>query len=120
MNPELPRYELHRVWVVEAENKPNQRHTFKTRRIYLDEDSWNIVAIDNFDHEDRLTQFQEGHLVPYFNNLSATTHVETIYHLNSGRYFVTAMINEDEPYDGSQSMADSSFEASTVQRKASK
>ncbi|MGB0220140.1 MAG: DUF1329 domain-containing protein [Sinimarinibacterium flocculans] len=120
VNPELPRYELHRVWVVEAENKPNQRHTFKTRRIYLDEDSWNIVAIDNFDHEDRLTQFQEGHLVPYFNNLSATTHVETIYHLNSGRYFVTAMINEDEPYDGSQSMADSSFEASTVQRKASK
>lgn len=120
VNPELARYELHRVWVVESENKPDLRHTFKRRVIYLDEDSWNIVAIDNYDHEDKLTQFQQGHLVPYFNNLSATTHAETIYHLNSGRYFVTAMINEDAPYDGTVSYTDKSFEASTVQRKASK
>lgn len=120
VNPELPRYELHRVWVVESENKEDQRHTFKKRVLYLDEDSWNIVLIDNYDHKDKLTQFQEGHLVPYFNNLSATTHAETIYHLNSGRYFVTAMINEDEPYDGAVRLTDSVFEPSTVQRKASK
>ncbi|MDD3765120.1 MAG: DUF1329 domain-containing protein [Nevskiales bacterium] len=120
VNPELPRYELHRVWVVEAENKPDQRHTFKKRTIYLDEDSWNIVAIDDYDHQDKLTQFQEGHLVPYYNILAATTHCEVIYHLNSGRYFVTAMINEDEPYDASVSYTDNDLEANTVQKKASK
>ena len=120
VNPELPRYELHRVWVVESENREDLRHTFKKRVIYFDEDSWDIVAIDNYDHEGKLTQFQEGHLVPYFNNLSATTHAETIYHLNSGRYFVTAMINEDAPYDSTVRLTDSSFEPSTVQRKASK
>lgn len=120
INPELPRYELHRVWVVEANNKEDQRHTFSKRVMYFDEDSWNLVAIDNYDHEGKLTQFQEGHLVPYFNNLSATTHVETIYHLNSGRYFVTAMINEDEPYDGTVRLTDNTFEPRTIQRKASK
>ena len=78
------------------------------------------MAIDNYDHEGKLTQFQEGHLVPYFNNLSVTTHVETIYHLNSGRYFVTAMINEDEPYDGTVRLTDNTCEPRTIQRKASK
>ena len=105
---------------MEAHNKEDRRHTFKKRTLYLDEDSWNIVAIDNYDHQGKLTQFQEGHLVPYYNNLSATTHVETIYHLNSGRYFVTAMINEDAPYDGTARLTDNSFEPRTVQRKASK
>ncbi len=120
VNPELPRYELHRVWVVEADNKPDQRHTFKKRRIYLDEDSWNIVAIDNYDQEDKLTQFQEGHLVPYSNILAASTLPEVIYHFNSGRYFVTAMINEDQPYDSTVTYTDSIFEAETVQKRTSK
>lgn len=120
INQELPRYELHRVWVVEADNKPDQRHTFKKRRIYLDEDSWNIVAIDDYDQQGKLMQFQEGHLVPYFNILAATTQPEVIYHLNSGRYFVTAMINEDQPYDATVSFTDSTFEAETVQKRTSK
>lgn len=120
VNQDLPRYELHRVWVVESDNKEDQRHTFKKRTIYFDEDSWNVVAIDNYDYEDKLMQFQEGHLVPYSNNLSATTHNETIYHLNSGRYFVTAMINEDAPYDGTVRLSSSSFEPGSVQRRASK
>ncbi|AXQ31330.1 DUF1329 domain-containing protein [Solimonas sp. K1W22B-7] len=120
INQDLPRYELHRVWIVEADNKPDQRHTFKKRRIYLDEDSWNIVAIDDYDQQGKLMQFQEGHLVPYFNILAATTQPEVIYHLNSGRYFVTAMINEDQPYDATVSFSDSTFEAETVQKRTSK
>jgi hypothetical protein len=120
VNPELPRYELHRVWVVEADNKPDQRHTFKKRVIYFDEDSWNIVAIDDYDQQDKLTEFQEGHLIQYFNILAATTQPEVIYHFNSGRYFVTAMNNEDQPYDQSVTFSDSDFEANTVQKKASK
>ncbi|MFA5938097.1 MAG: DUF1329 domain-containing protein [Sinimarinibacterium sp.] len=120
VNPELTRYELHRVWVVEADHKPEQRHTFKKRRMYLDEDSWNVVAIDNYDHEDKLMQFQEGHLIQYFNILAATTQPEVIYHFNSGRYFVTAMNNEDQPYDQTVTFTDNAFEADSVQKKASK
>lgn len=120
INQNLPRYELHRVWVVEAENKPDQRHTFSKRTMYFDEDTWNIVMIDDYDHQGQLMQFQEGHLVQFSAMLASTTVPEVIYHFNSGRYFVTAMFNEDEPYDNTVTYDDKFFEASSVQRKASK
>ncbi|MFA5940681.1 MAG: DUF1329 domain-containing protein [Sinimarinibacterium sp.] len=120
LNQDLPRYERHRVWVVEADNRPNLRHTFKKRRFYLDEDSWNIVAVDNYDQRDQFFQFQEGHLVFSKGVLAASTVPEVIYHFDSGRYFVTAMYNEDQPYDGTQKYSESFFEASTVQKRTSR
>ena len=42
INPELTRYELHRVWVVEATLKPKSSHIYHKRVYYLDEDSWQI------------------------------------------------------------------------------
>ncbi|MDT0496213.1 DUF1329 domain-containing protein [Algiphilus sp. W345] len=120
VNPDLPRYELHRVWVVEAENLPNLRHTFKRIHFYLDEDSWNIVARDNYDHQDQLMQLQEGHLIFATNVLTTATVPEVIYHFNSGRYFVTAMANEDQPIDASVDYDDIYFEASSVQQRVAK
>jgi len=120
LNQDLPRYERHRVWVVEAENKPDQRHTFKSRRFYVDEDTWNVVGVDNYDQQGELMQFQEGHLVTYYGVLAHTTQPEVIYHFNSGRYFMTAMGNEDQPYDNTVTFASNYFEANTVQNRASK
>jgi hypothetical protein len=120
LNQDLPRYERHRVWVVEAENRPDLRHTFKSRRFYIDEDTWTIVGVDNYDQQGKLMQFQEGHLVSYYNVLAHTTQPEVIYHLDSGRYFVTAMANEDEPYDNTVSYAPNFFEANTVQNRRSR
>ena len=120
INADLTRYELHRVWVVEAENKPDQRHTFKKRVVYFDEDSWNIIAIDDYDQQGKLLQFQEGHPIEYRDVLAVTTQPEVIYHFDSGRYFVTAMSNEDKPYDNSVTLKDSDFEADTVQKRTSK
>ena len=37
-NPACERWELHRVWVVEATLKPGQRHVYSKRTYYLDED----------------------------------------------------------------------------------
>jgi len=41
--------------------------------LYVDEDGWNIVAVDDYDARDQLFQFQEGHYVPGFNVLGGTT-----------------------------------------------
>ncbi|SFF30305.1 Protein of unknown function [Fontimonas thermophila] len=54
LNQDLPRYELHRVWIVEADIKPGTSHTFKKRRMYIDEDAWTIAAVDNYDNRDQL------------------------------------------------------------------
>lgn len=48
-NPDYERWELHRVWVVEATVKEGKRHVYAKRRFYFDEDSWAIVATDIFD-----------------------------------------------------------------------
>ena len=46
INQDLVRYELHRVWVVDATLKEGARHIYKRRTFYLDEDSWQIVVVD--------------------------------------------------------------------------
>ena len=49
VNPELLRYELHRVWVVEATLKEGATHIYKRRTLYVDEDSWQIMVGDIYD-----------------------------------------------------------------------
>ncbi len=120
INQELPRYELHRMWVLEADNKPESRHTFKKRIMYFDEDTWNITMIADYDQQGQIMQFQEGHLVQFSATLASSTVPEVIYHLNSGRYFVTAMFNEDQPFDTTVDYSGEFFEADSVQKKASK
>ncbi|MGH8462246.1 MAG: DUF1329 domain-containing protein [Stenotrophobium sp.] len=116
LNQDLPRYELHRVWVVEATLKPGTSHTFKKRVMYVDEDSWNICMVDDYDNRDGLMQFQEGMVIFAPNIMATSTVPEVIYHFDSGRYFITAAMNEDHPVDSSVSFPDDYFTASSVQK----
>ena len=120
LNADLTRYEPHRVWVVEATIKPGTNHTFHKKTFFIDEDSWNIVAIDNYDSRSQLYQFQEGHFGFSFNILAGGTQPEVIYHFNSGRYFITAMANEDKPVDFTKNFDDSYFDASSVQKRSTR
>ena len=45
INPDLTRFEKHRVWVVEATLKPEFRHIYQKRVFFIDEDSWQIQEI---------------------------------------------------------------------------
>lgn len=54
LNPDHIRYELHRVWVVEAKVKPDQRHTTPKSIYYIDEDSWVPVLADRWDDNGEL------------------------------------------------------------------
>ncbi|HSI56160.1 MAG TPA: DUF1329 domain-containing protein [Ideonella sp.] len=49
VNPDHVRFELHRVWVVDASLRQGARHTVPKRRLYIDEDSWNIITTDQWD-----------------------------------------------------------------------
>ena len=86
MNQDLARYELHRVWVVDTTLKPNQRHIYKRRTIYFDEDSWQILAIDCYDNRDQLWRVQEGHGINYYNMPTYWTTMELTYDLQARRY----------------------------------
>lgn len=54
VNPDYVRWELHRVWVVEATLKEGKRHVYAKRVFYADEDSWAIVASDQYDARGQL------------------------------------------------------------------
>ena len=54
LNPTYLRWELHRVWVVEADLAPGQRHQVHKSLYYVDEDSWIAVLGDRWDSSGRL------------------------------------------------------------------
>ncbi len=120
LNADLPRYELHRVWMVEATLKPGTSHTFKRRVFAIDEDSWDISLVDDYDNRDQLFQFQEGHIGIGSNIQSASTVPEVIYHFDSGRYFITAMSNEDKPNNFTVNFSPDYFTAASVQKNTTK
>ncbi len=54
LNPDYIRWELHRVWVLEATLRDGQRHTSPRNLYYIDEDSWTAVLADRWDANDNL------------------------------------------------------------------
>jgi hypothetical protein len=58
LNPDHVRWELHRVWVVEATLREGQRHTSPKSRYYIDEDSWILVWGDRWDAKNQLARSQ--------------------------------------------------------------
>ncbi len=120
LNQDVARYELHRVWVVEATNIATKRHTFAKRVFYIDEDGWNIAAVDDYDSRGNLYQFQEGHMIFGANLQASSTVPEVIYHITSGRYFITATFNEDKPLNLTAKFSPDYFTSAAVQKKSTK
>jgi hypothetical protein len=95
INQQHARYELHRVWVVDATLKPGQRHIYKRRTFYIDEDSWQILVVDCYDNRDQLWRVQEGHSINYFEIPTFWTTLEATYDLQAGRYLALGLDNEE-------------------------
>lgn len=120
MNQDYPRYELHRVWVVEATLAPGQRHQLKKRVFYIDEDSWSIAVVEGYDNRDQLWKVQEAHLltIPFIPTVSGIP--EVIYDLQTKRYFLTTMTNEDPVSNFEVQYKEEQFSPAALQRRAAK
>ncbi len=94
LNPEHLRYELHRVWVVDATLKEGSSHIYKRRTFYIDEDSWQILHVDQYDNRDQLWRVSEGHVINYYDVPVLWTTLEVHYDLQSGRYLAVGLNNE--------------------------
>ncbi len=91
----LTRYELRRTWVVDSNLKKGTNHIYKRRTFYVDEDSWQIVAVDIYDARDQLWRVQEAHTVIAYDKPYQLPAIETVYDLQNARYLVMAANNED-------------------------
>lgn len=94
INPEHSRYELHRVWVVEAELKEGTSHIYKRRTFYLDEDSWGVSVVDKYDNRDQLWRVDEDHKYSYYDIPFLAPGIEVKHDLQSGRYIALSIRND--------------------------
>ncbi len=99
LNPDLLRYELHRVWVVDATLKAGQRHINSRRTFYVDEDSWQILLVDHYDGQGKLWRFSQADSINYYEVPVFWATVETHHDLKSGRYIAGLLDNEDKPFN---------------------
>jgi hypothetical protein len=94
VNPEYLRYELHRVWVVDATLREGTSHLYKRRTFYVDEDSWQILAVDQYDNRDQLWRVSEGFSINYYDVPMFWTTLEVHTDLQAGRYLAIGLDNE--------------------------
>ena len=116
LNPELLRYELHRVWVVEANLRTGYAHPYHTRRFYIDEDSWQILAVDLRDEKGELVGLQESHPISYYELPMFNSTLETLYYLKTGNYFVDGLDNNEPMYDFNYDMSPRDFSPQALRR----
>lgn len=88
LNPDYLRWELHRVWVVEAELAPGKRNVVPKRRIYVDEDTWNGVLYDGWDAQGQLWRTGYGLVSNIFELPGSIVQTFGIYNLLGNTYNV--------------------------------
>ena len=116
INQTLTRYELHRVWIVEATLKPGKRHIYAKRTFYMDEDSWQILAIDQYDNNNKLWRVSEAHTINYYDIPATWSTLELHYDLQSRRYLAFGLNNQEKMPDYSTSRNPSFFTPSALRR----
>jgi len=96
INQDLARYELHRVWVVDARLKPGNSHLYARRTFYLDEDSWAPMLSDKYDGRGVLVRTAELHSIELYDLPLFYGTVELHYDLPSGRYLALGIRSGDD------------------------
>lgn len=95
-NQDLARYELHRVWEVEATLKSGERNIYAKRRFFIDEDSWQIAVSEHYDGRGQLWRVGQAMLLQNYDVETPVYAFEALYDLIGGRYLAIGMKNEEK------------------------
>ncbi|MEN8821162.1 MAG: DUF1329 domain-containing protein [Abyssibacter sp.] len=98
IDQDLTRYELHRVWVVDATVKDGTSHIYDRRTFYVDEDTWQIALVDIYDKRGQLWRVQEAHAMNFYRYPATAQIAGTVYDLLANRYLVQEMNNEEDEH----------------------
>jgi len=89
------RWELHRVWEVEATLAAGKRHVVPKRKYYIDEDSWQIALFDGWDAKGQLWRTNYA-LMLTAPDVPAVTNIVLWggYDMQTGAYYLNMASNE--------------------------
>ncbi|MCY1547361.1 hypothetical protein D9M68_834140 [compost metagenome] len=79
-----------------AKLKPGERHIYATRKMYFDEDSWQLAVVDHYDGRGALWRVGEGHAQQYYHKQVPGYTAEALYDVIAGRYSVLGLKNEEK------------------------
>lgn len=89
INPDYIRWELHRVWVVEATLKPGMRHVYSKRVFYLDEDTWTALAADQYDKRGNMYRVSLAFMTQSYDVPAPSPDFQAFFDLISRSYIVS-------------------------------
>ena len=117
INQGLTRYELHRVWVVDATLKAGTSHVYSRRTFYIDEDSWQILAVDQYDGRGQLWRVSEAHCINYYEAQVFWSTLEVHTDLLAGRYLAIGLDNETSMYNFGLTRSPLDYTPSTLRQE---
>lgn len=97
-NQEFSRYELHRVWVVDATLKAGKSHLYSRRTFYFDEDTWQPMLVDKYDGRGQLYRVGEMSMVQAYDLKVPYQTIELHIDLQSGRYLAMSLRNDEDKF----------------------
>lgn len=118
INQELARYELHRVWVVEAKRRTGISHIYDRRVFYVDEDSWQVLATEEYDEDGNLWRVSEAHNISFYSEPVFWTTMEMTYDLKAERYYIDGLDSGYPAYNFNPGFRGDQFSASAARRDA--
>ena len=95
LNPETTRYELHRVWVLDAKLKPTERHIYPHRVLYIDEDSWNAVIAEQYNRKDEIWRVTLSYSRYHEDLPGSLTVLDAFHDLKKKSYYVQSIYKKN-------------------------
>jgi hypothetical protein len=97
VNPALVRWELHRVWVVEAALNPGYRNVLPRRIFYFDEDTFQASLVDVYDADDN--HIRTSTLFNKIEPQTGGTNIagQQVFNLQSGDFVLANVALERSP-----------------------
>lgn len=95
-NPSVMRWELHRVWVVEATLKPGLRHVYSKRVLYLDEDWSGAGVADMYDGAGKIYKGFYLAMTQLYDKQVPWSESSFEYDFSTGLYTATTLFGETD------------------------
>lgn len=118
LNPDYLRFELHRVWMIEARLKPGYQHIYHKRIFYIDEDAWAVALSESYDSKGDLWRVGMHSIMQLYDVNLPWYRFEYWQDLNDNSYVVTGL---DNRYRGrgrfGQRFRGADFTADALRRK---
>jgi hypothetical protein len=93
-NADLLRYELHRVWEIEADLKAGSKHVYAKRVFFLDEDTWTVLYEDAYDTRKQLWRVSIHPLIQFYDAKVPWYRANIWHDLSNSSYLFSLLDNE--------------------------